>query len=114
MREEQDVHVLKFQFRTLARTLPRLEKAVQMSGNPFSGLAVPKLRHAPALAARRQKLPDPAPQRIWRGADQLVGAFGDGDGPLGVLADRQARNAERGRLLLHAAAVGDGELRFRA
>ncbi len=46
------------------------------------------------------------------GAAQRVGAFGDRDRPLGVLAHRQARHAERGRLLLQAAGVGQHQRRI--
>ena len=61
----------------------------------------------------RPRLPRPArisstPARIALRSrpDDRVGALLDGDRPLGVLAQRQARHAERGGLLLHAAGVG--------
>ena len=42
-----------------------------------------------------------------------VRALGHRDRPLGVLPQRQARHAERGRLLLHAAGVGEHDRRGR-
>ena len=40
-------------------------------------------------------------------ADEAIGAFADGHRALGVAAQGQARNAERRRLFLYAAAVGE-------
>ena len=44
-------------------------------------------------------------------SEQRVRAVGDRDRPLGVRAQREARHAERGRLLLDAAGVGDDRAR---
>ena len=38
-------------------------------------------------------------------ADNAIGPVGDGGGPFGVFAQRQARNAERGRFFLEAARI---------
>src|ERR1051325_2611714 len=44
-------------------------------------------------------------------ADDFISAKLDGDGPLGVFAQRQAWNRERGRLFLYAAGVRQHEAR---
>ena len=48
-------------------------------------------------------------QQAWVGPDELVGALGDGDRPLGVVRERQARHAEHRGLLLDPARVGEHE-----
>ena len=67
------------------------------SGGPSRGAA---------MLARERRV-DHRPERLR--LDQPVGAVGDGDRPLGVGAQRQARDAQHGRLLLDAAGVGDHE-----
>ena len=68
-------------------------------------------RGRPRGAARRPaRAPQPLgdlrePLRLE--PEQHVRAVGDGHRPLGVVAQREARDAERRRLLLDAAGVGD-------
>jgi len=62
------------------------------------GLAVPAARDA-ALAARRERLLDGAVDRGGLGAGEAVRALADGDRALGVGAERDAGDAEDGRLL---------------
>ena len=51
----------------------------------------------------------PATMSCGLRADDAVGAVGDGHRPLGVFAQRQAGNAERGRFLLQTAGVGEDQ-----
>ena len=53
----------------------------------------------------------PSPDRRLVGADQPHGAGRHRLGPLGGVAHDQHRLAERGRLLLHAAGVGEDQVR---
>lgn len=78
----------------------------QDRSHPFASPAVPQRRPS----SRRWVGQHPAalghdPARI--ATDDDVGAFGDRDGPLGRLSQRQARHAEHRRLLLHTAGVGE-------
>src|SRR5258708_27920427 len=47
-------------------------------------------------------------------SNKQVGTFRDGDGALGVLAQRQAGDAESGGFFLDAAGIGEDELGFRS
>ena len=68
------------------------------------------LRGVPSAGERP---PEPRENGAGVGADDAVGAVGDGDRPLGVLAQRQARDAERGRFLLQPARIGQDQPRVR-
>src|SRR5579864_4297263 len=75
--------------------------------NARRGASVPQGRQASG--------PSLVPEDLARGrgqaggvrAHQLIRPLLDGRRPLGILAQRQARDAERSRLLLHAARVSE-------
>src|SRR5581483_10140385 len=77
----------------------------------LGGMAVPQRR---ARAARKIAGEDRGQRaaHLRRVApDELVGADAAGDRPLGVLAQGEARDRQRGGLLLYAARVGERQLR---
>ena len=83
--------------------VPRLSQ--QHRGDALSGPAVPQGRGPPRrrrLEHAERGLHDPL--RI--APDQLIRALGDGDRSLGVVPQREARDAEHRGLLLDAAGVG--------
>src|SRR5205085_12460088 len=68
-------------------------------------MAVPEFGHAPARRRTRERREGFAPDDFRVVADDAVSAFADGHRALGVAAQGQAGDAERGRLFLYAAAV---------
>src|SRR6266540_7241709 len=78
-----------------------------MRGDAIRCVTIPQLGHAPALAAGRDDVVDAREHARAIATDDDVRALLYGDRTLGVLAHRQARHAERGRLFLDAARVGD-------
>src|SRR6188508_2017603 len=94
-------------------TGPRLSTAVaatllscpQRSDTALRGKSIPTVRTAALRPLTGEHALD-ALQQVER-LNQAIGSLRDGDRPLGVLAQRQARNAEVRRLFLHAARIGD-------
>ena len=80
----------------------------QCRGDALCGVAVPQgrppwgRRRSKHLACRRD---DPA----GIASHQLIGAFGQGYGSLGVVAEGEAGDAENGGFFLYAAGVGEDE-----
>src|SRR5579859_5586145 len=79
-----------------------------LSGRPNGcdappGLTVPSRRTLAALPVAGQDAPHCRTHFLRIPPDELVGADGAGDGAFGVLAQREAGNAQRRRLLLNAA-----------
>src|SRR5205085_10070654 len=70
-------------------------------------VSVPEFRHAPAWRRMIERGEGFAADDFRVVADEAIGAFADGHRALGVAAQGQARNAERRRLFLYAAAVGE-------
>lgn len=82
------------------------QPAVQVGGDALGGVSIPQFGDAPTLAAAGQDLGHAVADGLQVGADHRIGALLDGDRPFGVLAQRQARHAERGGLFLQAAGIG--------
>ena len=93
-------------------SLTRTGSRLKHGGDAVGGVAVPQLGHS-LRRRRRERLLDAGNDVRGLRADDAIGAVGDRDRPLGVLAQREAGNAERGRLLLQAAGVGEDQARVR-
>lgn len=74
-------------------------------------MPIPRFRAAAAFAVSAQRLRDTGTNCLRVGADQGVGALGEGDRAFGVLAQGNAGYAERGGFFLHAAGVGEDDCR---
>src|SRR5215510_12267044 len=75
-------------------------------------MAVPQLRRAPRIRdAAGQNFASRADDARRITSHQTIGALLYGDRTFGVIAQRQARDAERRRLLLQAAGIGQRQTR---
>src|SRR5579863_5518522 len=91
-------------------TLP--VNAATLKDNPDDsrrGVSVPQGRQASGPALVPEDLARGRGQAGGVRAHQLIGPLLDGRRPLGIVAQCQARNAECGRLLLHAARVSEDQ-----
>src|SRR3979490_2661236 len=81
----------------------------QMGGDAFRRAPVPEFRNASALSNTGEDLLDTLRDERLVPSYQDIGALLDRDRSLGVLAHRQARDTERGRLFLDSARIGDDQ-----
>ena len=75
-------------------------------------MAIPERGNAAGLAFPSKDGLSGGENLCGSGADEKVRAFGDGDGALGVFAEREAGDAERGGFFLDAAGVGQDQRGF--
>jgi len=75
----------------------------------FGGMAIPEGRDAAGLAFSGEDVLCGGENFGGVGADEDIGAFGDGDGAFGIFAKRQAGDAEGGGFFLDAAGIGEDE-----
>src|SRR6186713_226371 len=70
-------------------------------------MPIPELRDTSALSTAREDLSDTRENRGPVRSDNRVGSLIDRNGSFCTVAEREARNSERGGLFLQAAGVGE-------
>src|SRR2546428_4701528 len=79
--------------------------------NAFGGAPIPERRDATRFGFTGKHCLRPGNDFVGMGADELIGALGNRDGALGVIAQGEARYAERGGFFLDAARIGEDQSR---
>jgi hypothetical protein len=80
--------------------------------NSPRSVAIPELRGTSPLAIASQYFPGFADYFGLACADERVRALRNRDRPLGIIANRQARHSQNRGFLLHAARIGQNQLRI--
>jgi hypothetical protein len=83
--------------------------ASEQSGDSFARVTIPKRRNGSLLPLAGEDSREFGTQFVWIASHENVRSQGNRNWALGVLAEREARNAEVGGLFLNAAGVGDDD-----
>src|SRR4029077_1343239 len=90
-----------------AASLRIFSLSTEQSGDSFARVTVPKRGDGSLLGVAGKYSEEFGTQFVWIASHENVRSQGNRNRALGVLAERQARNAEVGGLFLDAAGVGN-------
>src|SRR5580765_467265 len=79
----------------------------EVSRNPFRGVAIPHFGDSSSFATASQNVANLLRREHPVPADECVGPLLDRDWTFGILAHRETRHAERSRLFLNPAGIGN-------